>query len=781
MSNSNVGSIILLVCIFAGVIISCIVLFKRDNFKPNISNILKTSKDLTKLKPKIISPNLQNIIIRQPGPLTKITITGSSQGRFLTISVNSDGIISFVEEISLILNNNTNTNINTNNLRKILTASSFYSESGKLYEKINIKQGGNTIYSKNVCYDLSEGPIPKPHIFSFDTILRDSDYTFTDVYGKPGSLSLSEFDRIFNDNIRKTRRKQNNKSLITNRREFFETPFFNFFGKIDRLYKSNGTINENFLGLNNVRVSNYRLLQPSFNIDNFVCLDEYKYNYTKKGGDVVEKVIKFQKFEQKPFKLFIPKEHGYDNTMVSDDIIRMDPVQGIDFNNLRRTFEDIPNLKDLEDAYNPNDLNDKLPRGKKVGDYRYYPMTEPNLSKNEIRGIVRGPSKSAIDFESFMQKKYNLCRAELNSITQPLNQSGNACPDSQDISLSNYVYNPAKNCDWAKIGDAWCNYEEMANDKMIICEWGKLYHGTSEQFVKAIMFVFSGTDDSSDIWSDASFIPQAVPRINALIHYGFYTEFLKWFPKIMKYLKAERLNPNIIEVGDGPSFTVKYKTPYRKIIFGGHSLGGAQAQIAAAYFRNLFEINSVDIEVFTQAAPCPFSFNARPLNYNLVNHSKRLAGYFYDECLPNPTRDDPVVDGLCNVLLGFYCHTTPETPLTEYISRDWSWNLFSGGWFRCEYDGTDYRIWEPPTSILDYAGWVTLGLTSILHKLLSTIEHPIGKYYQKSDPLCKNSNNPNAGDKRELLCNIIKAQYDLNPSIHLESILELHKCDDFYK
>ena len=186
----------------------------------------------------------------------------------------------------------------------------------------------------------------------------------------------------------------------------------------------------------------------------------------------------------------------------------------------------------------------------------------------------------------------------------------------------------------------------------------------------------------------------------------------------------------------------------------------------------------VDVEVFTQAAPYPFSSGGTPSNYHLVKHSKRLAGYYYDECFPIPTRDDPVVDVLCHPLLGLYCHSKSETPLTEYIDRRWSGNLFSGGWIGCEYDKTTYKEWEPPPSILDIGGYFTFGLTSFFHKLLSTIEHPIGEYYEKSWPLCKNANNPNEGDKRRLQCDILKAEYDIEPSQWLESIIEMLKCDE---
>jgi hypothetical protein len=323
----------------------------------------------------------------------------------------------------------------------------------------------------------------------------------------------------------------------------------------------------------------------------------------------------------------------------------------------------------------------------------------------------------------------------------------------------------------------------MARDKLVICEWGKLYHGTSDRFINAIMFTFSGSDDFSDVITDISFLPTTIPRINAFLHSGFYDEFMKWFPRILRYLKVQPIG-NRREFGNAASFTIKYRTPYKKIIFNGHSLGGAQAQIAAAYFRNLFNLDEVDIEIASQASPYPFMFPTKPKDYGTIPHSKRLVGYFYDECPWYWTRGDPVVDVMCSPMFGSYCHTTPETSLTDYVEREWDWNPFSGGWTRCTFVNRYPRNWQPPMSILEAlnaAGLdiATLGLSFILEKLIGAIEHPLGRYREKVSRLCPDSNDPNDGDKKQIICDAWRAKNDLNPDQGLEAMINSFNCPPF--
>ena len=748
---------------------------------------LRRSKDafipMRPIPNRIIPDNLQDSVLRQPGPLTNITITSSNRTNQLTISVDSTGTISFTENITVIAPNNKNLPISNNN-RTILTRSSYYTPDGNFYMQTTIKYNNLRPRIDKKCYNLTKGPIQKPHLFSLNNFLAKNGYTFYEVYGKEGSISLIELDRIFDEHVRQLRRSGND--LLSTRQDFFETQFFNFFGKIDRLYKPDGQINNKFLGLQNTRVSQYRVLQAPFPIENIQCQDEYTYTETLKDGEKVDRSVKFKEFEEKPFKLFNPREHGYDNSIVSDDIIRLDPVQGIDFSNLMTKFEDIPDLQNFADAYGAadfTDLGDRLPKGKKIGEYKYYGIPEKTSKSVEVNGIVRGPAKSTQDYLELTRKQYNMCKAEIQAVIQPRNQQGNACPDSQDIELSAYSYYPSKYCDWVKVGDAWCNYEKMADDKLIICEWGKLYHGTSDRFINAIMFTFSGSDDWSDVATDISFLPTEIPRINGCVHSGFYSEFLKWFPRILRYLKVQPIG-NRQEWGNSASFTIKYKTPYKKIIFNGHSLGGAQAQLAAAYFRNLFILDEVDIEVASQASPYPFMFPTMPKDYGSVQTSKRLVGYFFDECFFVPTRSDPVVDIMCSPAFGTYCHTTPETPLTDYIERKWSWDIFDGGWNRCDFEGRYPRNWQPPISVLQVLnsmglGLATFGLSYIIEKLISAMEHPLARYREKVSILCPNSNDPNAGDKKQIICDMLIAENALNPSIYLESSIQSLQCPGF--
>jgi hypothetical protein len=322
----------------------------------------------------LIPNNLQDAIWRQSKPVTDVTITGTDRTRVLTISVNRDGIISFTESVTVMAPNNKYLPISSNN-RTVLTRLSYYTENGQFYSQTTTKYNTQRPITKKVCYDLSKGPVQKPHIFSLDSFLEKNGYTFTEVYGKEGSVSLTEFDKVFAPHVGSLRRE--GKDLLSTRQDFFETPFFNFFGKIDRLYKPDGQVNNKFLGVKSISITRYRALVPPFKLDTFTCQNEYTYTETNTDGQNVEKSIPFKPFEEKPFKLFMPKEYGYDNNIVSDDIIRLDPVQGIDFDILMTKFENVPDLQELANAFDAEsleELGDKLPRGKKFGDYSYYPV-----------------------------------------------------------------------------------------------------------------------------------------------------------------------------------------------------------------------------------------------------------------------------------------------------------------------------------------------------------------------------------------------------------------------
>ena len=261
----------------------------------------------------------------------------------------------------------------------------------------------------------------------------------------------------------------------------------------------------------------------------------------------------------------------------------------------------------------------------------------------------------------------------------------------QDVFLSHYVYYPivywndlsnlAYNDYLVKIGNTWTQtfVHKFANrsDRMLVCYdlikttpnniTGKLHHGTyspttpvvSGSPYRNIMIVFEGSVDYTDWLSDA--LVFSIDTSIGTVHLGFWLKFSVHHDQICKSLEIVY---NRTEQ--------KYTTPFNKIIFGGHSLGGAIAQIAAAYFKNL--LPETKIEVVTHGAPCPFDISNR--NFDQIKH-KRYTAWTRDECWCIPNTNDPVP-----TILNFfnYIHTqinetnphnvgTNQYPAREVIMR----------------------------------------------------------------------------------------------------------------
>jgi hypothetical protein len=215
------------------------------------------------------------------------------------------------------------------------------------------------------------------------------------------------------------------------------------------------------------------------------------------------------------------------------------------------------------------------------------------------------------------------------------------------------------------------------------------------------MFVFEGTDEVGDWLFNAFAIPMPSSIYGCLIHSGFWLKFHKWVPLICNYLKM----------------TTETSTPYKKIIFGGHSLGGAIAQLAAGYFKNRFG-SSVEIEIFSHGAPSPF-YIYTPQFVRDIKHN-RYVGYFYDECWANPNRKDPVPDIL--TLNGYY-HWSPERPVRRVKYAKWEVNTDSLGDFisgitGCAPNGGRYD--KVPVRIIP-----------VLGQALGVLEHSIDEYFMK--------------------------------------------------
>ncbi len=217
----------------------------------------------------------------------------------------------------------------------------------------------------------------------------------------------------------------------------------------------------------------------------------------------------------------------------------------------------------------------------------------------------------------------------------------------QDVVLSSYVYNPlnvpgiSSDNYMIKIGRTWVRsvinkFNDDYYDRLLVCTDdynGNLFHSTNGPGIpvppgqlirKNIMFVFEGSVDFSDWLSDALAI--TINTDIGKVHLGFWLKFLVhrdsiWKELSMKYDKISQT----------------YSTPYEKIIFGGHSLGGAIAQVAAAYFAKY--LPNVKIEVVSHGAPCPFKVNNHVFDF--IKH-KRYTAWTRDECWCIPNTNDPV-------------------------------------------------------------------------------------------------------------------------------------------
>jgi hypothetical protein len=258
--------------------------------------------------------------------------------------------------------------------------------------------------------------------------------------------------------------------------------------------------------------------------------------------------------------------------------------------------------------------------------------------------------------------------------------------ESQDVLLSRYVYHPFiygdTNNYLIKIGKNWSQsfMHKFINrtDRMTvvydvkstngITQYGNLYHNTtppnSTNKIRNIMIIFEGSVDYTDWLSDA--LVFSVNTQIGKVHFGFWIKFSVHHDQIFKSLEISSQPVN------GKN---ELSTPFDKIIFGGHSMGGSIAQIACAYFKKL--LPNTNFEVVTQGAPCPFK---SPQQYNRIHN--RYAAYTHDEAWWIPDTLDPVPDilssfGYRHDSLGFVdkngrkLNGTFLNPCREVKMRDW--------------------------------------------------------------------------------------------------------------
>ena len=543
----------------------------------------------------------------------------------------------------------------TDNNRNTLIKQNFYlSETGNFYIYITKTDEKQQTQTFSICYDYSQGKSPFPQCHSF---------TFnTAIY----TAGMNPSDFYIDPNSDKIILNV----LGTTKDIFLNTTFYNIMGRSDKLYNYDGSLNSKFFGLKNIKVQQpITPIKVPFDIGSVPSYDSIKNDSTKNKDGLPVPILNKDKNKgdilTTPYNPVLnPKFFEYKNVNVT--------INGINVGYTKPINTDI-----------------KLDPIRGIKFYKTPPPSAP-------------PANPPTPDEN--------CRDQLNNIVQPFNINGNACPQSQDASLCKYVYNPANNCTRSepKVGDAYCKSHTIGGDNIVVCdEWGKLYHGTIDTARNSIMFIFEGTDtdDFGDAFTDWFYnlttlpIPSSI--YGTLIHSGFWLKFHKWVPTICYYLKMSNA----------------FSTPYKKIIFGGHSLGGAIAQLAAGYFKNRFG-NDVDIEIFSFGAPCPFFLYTPPFILRMMH--TRYVGYFRDECWANPNRVDPVADILS---LSGYFHWSPEKPVRREKYAKFEVNTDSLGDFfagiaGCAPNGGDYD--EESAYIIP-----------ILGQALGVLEHSMDEYIDK--------------------------------------------------
>jgi hypothetical protein len=723
-------------------------------------------------------------------PEKNITIKGSSTGNTITLSVDSLGKISFKQTITKTITETINPQdvdkssskqlTSPISIRFTVTKDYVYTTNGIFYTRTTIKQGNNKAKISVKAYDLSKGPLPPFQTYTISDKLKSIGYSNVNDFFTPKVRQYYDimFKNIIVPKVAEYNKKYKTNIVITTLDDYINTTWFNVAGFRDRLYQPNKTINSKFLGLSTVSIYSgiTKITPPTWasgvKIENTLTKSILKKN--KEGvEELVTKTIELPKYEAiNPLKNIFTPSAGYNEKLVSQNpsAVLLNPLLGINFDNFETIprketgYQDLSNNIDYFDQAFANTENRnafiqgmfKDPKTYKIvnnkdfssaeQDY-YYPVDtsksieeitklNPNVKRPAIiYGLVKMPSQSVIEqgekLSETLRKRYDNCRYQLEKVKWPYTD-GKSCADSQDAALSHYVYKPAKDCDKVKIGDAWCSYESTefldssGGDNMLICEWGDLKHDSPNiQGYQKILFTFEGTEVNVFDWmADLCVIPWPVPALGCMVHIGFWSKFCLWIPKILKYLRASVVERDI----DGnPS---KIRTPFKKVIFVGHSLGGAIAHLASAYIQSLC-VDRIEVEVASQGAPSPF-WIYKPIDSFFINYPKRFKGYFHDECFANPNRDDPVPDIL--YWLGFLHWFDFEAPVRRNVRRGWSWDLFEGGWFRCAYKGGYFDTEENYISLLriflNVVGGGVLG--EVVDALLGfALEHTITEYFPK--------------------------------------------------
>ncbi|EMR64488.1 putative lipase protein [Eutypa lata UCREL1] len=189
---------------------------------------------------------------------------------------------------------------------------------------------------------------------------------------------------------------------------------------------------------------------------------------------------------------------------------------------------------------------------------------------------------------------------------------------------------------------------------------------------KLIVTSFKGSSSIRNWITDFVFLQ--IPcdlTLGCLLHAGFSTAWEEVADEVLAGVKA-----------------AKAANPSYKIIFTGHSLGGAVATVGAGYVREEDGGSSYDIDIYTYGSP-------RPGNRAFVEHVSEQAGLEF-----RVTHTDDPVPRLPPILLN-YRHTSPEY-----------W-FHTGGSNTTDYTAADGEVCEGYASLGCNAG--TLGLDVEAH------------------------------------------------------------------
>ena len=122
-----------------------------------------------------------------------------------------------------------------------------------------------------------------------------------------------------------------------------------------------------------------------------------------------------------------------------------------------------------------------------------------------------------------------------------------------------------------------------------------LYHRSAQAVVwsklQTVFVSFKGTSTPEDCYDDSKVIP--TPWDNSgLVHRGFLQEFESLQPLLTRYLKEQ--------------------SSVKEVIFAGHSMGGALAQLGATYYGKLYHQSNIpNITITCHTFGCPRTGDAQ--------------------------------------------------------------------------------------------------------------------------------------------------------------------------